>query len=184
MNDNYPGPGAVRLGPAEQARLDGLQRILDEAGAEYAILVHAQAVDSAEDGLAQGFGSLAVMAPAFLLRSERGWLVAVISGETRLAYKKLRRQLGLKDVALARPETVLQVTGAAVGTMSLVNPGLPTLVDAHLATMDTVYGGCGVPHHTLRIRVRDLIAVTQAQVFDFTVPKGAMDSPLSAAGPL
>jgi prolyl-tRNA editing enzyme YbaK/EbsC (Cys-tRNA(Pro) deacylase) len=168
MNDAH----LPQLGPAEQARLDRLRRILDQAGAEYAILVHAQAVDSAEDGLAQGFGSLAVMAPTFLLSSDRGWLVATISGATRLAYKKLRRQLGLKDVALASPETVLQVTGAAVGTMSLVNPGLPALVDAHLATMDAVFGGCGVPHHTLRIRVRDLIAVTHAQVFDFTVPKG------------
>jgi prolyl-tRNA editing enzyme YbaK/EbsC (Cys-tRNA(Pro) deacylase) len=173
MNDAYPGPGAVRLDPAEQARLDHLRRILDEAGAEYAILVHAQAINSAEDGPAQGFGSLAQMAPAFLLQTDRGWLVAIVSGETRLAYKKLRRQLGLKDVALARPETVLQVTGAAVGTMSMVNPGLPTLVDAHLAAMDTVFGGCGVPQHTLRIRVRDLIAVTGAQVFDFAVPKAA-----------
>jgi prolyl-tRNA editing enzyme YbaK/EbsC (Cys-tRNA(Pro) deacylase) len=169
MNDDQ----SPRLGPAQQARLDHLRRVLDEAGAEYAILVHARAVNSAEDGFEQGFGSLAAMAPTFLLRSDRGWLCAIISGETRLAYKKLRRQLGLKDVALASPETVLQVTGAAVGTMSLVNPGLPALVDAHLATMDTVYGGCGVPQHTLRIRVRDLIAVTQAQVFDFTVPKEA-----------
>ncbi len=167
MNDDQ----SPRLSPAEQARLDRLRHLLDEAGAEYASLAHAQAINSAEDGFEQGFGSLAVMAPAFLLRSDRGWLVAIISGETRLAYKKLRRQLGLKDVALASPETVLQVTGAAVGTMSLVNPGLPALVDAHLAAMDIIYGGCGVPQHTLRIRVRDLIAVTQAQVFDFTVPK-------------
>jgi prolyl-tRNA editing enzyme YbaK/EbsC (Cys-tRNA(Pro) deacylase) len=173
MNDDH----SPQLSPAEQARLEQLRHILDEAGAEYAILVHAQAVNSAEDGLAQGFGSLAEMAPTFLLQTDRGWLVATISGETRLAYKKLRRQLGLKDVTLAAPETVLQVTGAAVGTMSLVNPGLLAVVDAHLATMDTVYGGCGVPQHTLRIRVRDLIAVTQAQVFDFTVPKAAAAPP-------
>ncbi len=166
MSDHSP-----QLSPTEQARLDHLRRILDEARAEYAILVHAQAINSAEDGQAQGFGSLAVMAPTFLLSSDRGWLCAIISGETRLAYKKLRQQLGLKNVALASPETVLEVTGAAVGTVSLVNPGLPAVVDAHLAALDTVYGGCGVPQHTLRIRVRDLIAVTQAQVFDFTVPK-------------
>ena len=167
MNDDH----SPRLDPAEQARLDRLRHLLDEARAEYAILVHAQAVNSAEDGFEQGFGSLAAMAPTFLLRSDRGWLCAIISGETRLAYKKLRQQLGLRNVALASPETVLQVTGAAVGIVSLVNPGLPAVVDARLATMDTVYGGCGVPQHTLRIRVRDLIAVTQAQVFDFTVPK-------------
>ncbi len=167
MNDGHPS----HLDPLEQARLDRLRRILDAAGAEYAILVHAQAVSSAEDGFEQGFGSLAVMAPTFLLSSDRGWLCAIISGATRLAYKKLRQQLGLRNVALASPETVLHVTGAAVGTVSLVNPGLPVVVDARLAAMDTVYGGCGVPRHTLRIRVRDLIAVTQAQVFDFTVPK-------------
>jgi prolyl-tRNA editing enzyme YbaK/EbsC (Cys-tRNA(Pro) deacylase) len=37
--------------------------------------------------------------------------------------------------------------------------------------VETVYGGTGVPNNTLRIHSKDLIKLTQAQVFDFSKPK-------------
>jgi prolyl-tRNA editing enzyme YbaK/EbsC (Cys-tRNA(Pro) deacylase) len=158
--------------PAEQERLRQLRQLLDEAQAQYEIIPHSETVSSAQDGVAQGLGTLAQMAPTFLLRSDQGWISAIVSGESRLAYKKIRKQLGLKDVALAKPDVVQQVTGSPIGTVALINPGLRTIVDSRLTALESVYGGCGVPRHTLRIRVQDLIAITQAQVFDFTELKG------------
>jgi prolyl-tRNA editing enzyme YbaK/EbsC (Cys-tRNA(Pro) deacylase) len=55
--------------------------------------------------------------------------------------------------------------------VSLVNQGIPTIVDSRLTQAPAVYGGCGVPHHTLRINPLDLIRVTEARVFDFTEAK-------------
>jgi prolyl-tRNA editing enzyme YbaK/EbsC (Cys-tRNA(Pro) deacylase) len=162
---------SLNLSSAEQDRLRQLRQVLDQAQAQYEIVFHPDTVHSAEQGATQGFGSLAEMAPTFLLQSDHGWLCAIISGERRLVYKQIRKHLGLKDVALAEPAAVQQVTGATVGTVSLINPGLPTIVDQHLTALETVYGGCGVPHHTLHIRVSDLIAITHAHVFEFTVVK-------------
>jgi len=73
----------------------------------------------------------------------------------------------LKNVSLATPEQVQQATGAQIGAVALVNPGLRTIVDRRLTELDSVYGGCGVSRHSLQISVKDLIAVTRAQVFDF-----------------
>ena len=164
---------SLNLSSAEQNRLKRLRHVLEQAQARYVIIFHPHTVHSAEQGATRGFGSLAEMAPTFLLQSNHGWLCAIISGERRLLYKKIRKHLGLKNVALAKPEAVEQVTGATVGTVSLINPGLSTIVDRHLTTLETVYGGCGVPRHTLRICVPDLIAITRARVFEFTVAKDA-----------
>lgn len=156
------------LTPTEQKRLNQLQRILDEAKVKYSISVNTNTVNSAVDGVKEGIGLLEQMAPTFLIQSENGWICAIIGGQSRLSYKKIKKQLGLKNISLAKPDDVEQVTGAVIGTVSLVNPGLRTILDSHLLTLESVYGGCGVPRHTLQFRVDDLITITQAQVFDFT----------------
>jgi prolyl-tRNA editing enzyme YbaK/EbsC (Cys-tRNA(Pro) deacylase) len=37
--------------------------------------------------------------------------------------------------------------------------------------METIFGGCGVPQHTLAMSPIDLIRITKAQEFDFAEPK-------------
>jgi prolyl-tRNA editing enzyme YbaK/EbsC (Cys-tRNA(Pro) deacylase) len=69
---------------------------------------------------------------------------------------------------LAASDVVQQLTGSEVGTVSLIQRDLPTLVDSRVAEMETIYGGCGVPNHTLAISPKDLIRVLNAQVFEFT----------------
>lgn len=148
-----------------------LRALLDAAGANYAIILHDTAVVSAEDGVARGFGGLDEMAPALILKTKTGFLAAIIGGERRISYKKVKKALGLRDISLAAPEQVRQVTGAEPGSVSLVNPDLPTIVDSSLLGQGHVYGGTGVEGHTLRIDTADLVRVTAARVFDFTEPK-------------
>lgn len=157
-----------RLCEDEEERLGRLRQLLDDTGADYEIIPHPETVVSADEGVQKGIGKLAEMAPTLILDTERGLIAAIISGETRLSYKKIKRALGLGNVSLARPDVVLQATGARVGTVSLVNPGIPTIVDARLTKQAAIYGGCGVPRHTLRINPLDLIRATKAEVFDFT----------------
>lgn len=169
MNNQFQTPQEhLVLASDEQERLDKVRQILDAAQAKYSILINTDTVHSADDGVMKGVGQLEQMAPTFLIQSENGWICAVISGQSRLSYKKIKKQLGLKNISLAKPDDVELVTGAKVGTVSLINPGLLTIVDSHLMTLETVYGGCGAPRHTLQICVADLIAVSKAQVFEFT----------------
>ncbi len=154
----------------ETARLDHLKESLETARVPYAILVQALTVRSTQEGVKQGLGELANMAPTFILQSEAGYLAAVIPGDRRLSYKKIKRELKLKNLCLASPEQVLQVTGSEVGYVSLFNAGITTIIDSRLTEVDTIFGGCGVPRYTLKLNPRDLIVLAQAQVFDFTEP--------------
>ncbi len=157
-------------------RLAGLRALLEAAEAEYAILEHEATIATARQGAESGLGTLRNMAPAFILKTEAGYLAAVIRGDTRLAYKKIKQRLGLKNVSLAGPEQVREVSVAEVGYVSLVNPGLKTIVDEKLLEVDVVYGGCGVPNTTLQIRPADLVRAAQAEVFDFSELKNSQGS--------
>lgn len=155
----------------EPVHINQLRKTLDAAGIHYAINVHSLAIQSAQDGVEQGFGRLANMAPTLILRSENNYLAAIVRGDTRISYKKIKRHLKLKNLSMASPEQVQQVAGAEVGYVSLINFGIVTIIDSRIAEMDTIYGGCGISNYTLQISPQDLIALTQAQVFDFTEPK-------------
>jgi prolyl-tRNA editing enzyme YbaK/EbsC (Cys-tRNA(Pro) deacylase) len=159
------------LSNKEAACLDHLKEILDAANVHYTIFAHDQTVRSAQEGVEQGFGELSNMAPTFILQSENGYLAAVIRGDTRLSYKKIKRELKLKNLRLASPEQVGQVTGSEVGYVSLLNTGLATIIDSQLTEVDRIFGGCGVPHYALKISPHDLIVLARAHVFDFTEPK-------------
>jgi Cys-tRNA(Pro)/Cys-tRNA(Cys) deacylase len=163
-------PNQMALSDEEATRLERLKESLDAANIPYTILAQALTIRSAQEGVEQGLGELANMAPTFILRSEASYLAAVIRGDSRLSYKKIKRELKLKNLRLASPEQVQQVTGAEVGYVSLLNVGLATIIDSRLTDVDTIFGGCGVPRYTLKINPRDLIALTQARVFDFTEP--------------
>jgi len=145
-----------------------LRQLLDAAGADYEIFTHLETIVTAEDGVQQGIGRLDETAPTLILETEKGFFAAILSGGTRLSRKKIKKQLGLKNIALAQPERVYEITGAEVGSVALINPGLPTLIDIRLA--EVVYGGCGLPCHTLRIHRADLIRVTEALVLDLADP--------------
>lgn len=152
-------------------RLTALRKLLDDAKAGYCILVNSNDLISPEDGVGAGFGELADMAPTFILKTEAGCLAAVIGGDRRLSYRKIKKALGLRDVSLASPELTFEMTGARVGTVSPVNPGLTTIIDVRLMERNAVYGGCGVSMYTLMIDPADLAAVTDAKIFDFTEDK-------------
>ena len=157
----------------EAQQLEKLRSILDQHGAEYRILENGNNLASAEDGAESGLGALDEMAPTFILRSKMGYIAAIARGDTRLSYKKIKQHFGLKDVSLASPEEVQELTGAAVGYVALLNPGLPTIVDERLLEKPLVYGGTGVLSHTLAAAPAVIIQCTAAEVFDFCELKTA-----------
>jgi len=158
--------------PSDQP-MSRLRQALDAAGVPYEILAHETTYHRAEDGAINLGVDVAQMAPTFVLHTERGPLTATISGATRLSYKKIKRALGLRDVALAPAEEVVMLVGAQPGTVALVNPDLPALIDVRLMDVPYAYGGCGVPARTLKIRPADLVRVTQARVLDIAEDKAS-----------
>ena len=168
MDKSASNVESTRVPDHESDRLSQLKRCLDSAGITYAILVHEQNISTAQGGAQTGLGALSAMAPTFILRTETGFLAAIVRGDTRLSYKKIKQKLGLKNVSLATPDQVKQLTGSEVGHVALVNQGVQTIVDERVMEVAMIYGGSGEPNHTLQIAPQAVVTLTQAKVFDFT----------------
>jgi prolyl-tRNA editing enzyme YbaK/EbsC (Cys-tRNA(Pro) deacylase) len=168
MNEPISHDESTRFPDHEFDRLSQLKLRLDNAGVTYAILVHEQNISTAQGGAQTGLGALSAMAPTFILRTETGFLAAIVRGDTRLSYKKIKQKLGLKNVSLATPDQVKQLTGSEVGHVALINQGVQTIVDERVMEVAVIYGGTGEPNHTLQIAPQAVVTLTQAQVFDFT----------------
>ena len=149
-------------------KLENLNTLLKNEEADYSILTDSSTIETAAGG-AQHYGiSLSETAPTLILKTKDSSIAAIIAGTTRISFKKLKEVLQVKDVRMADPQAILELTGAQIGEVSLINPTLTTLIDLHVLQNKKCYGGCGVPKATLCIATQDLIRITNARIADFT----------------
>jgi prolyl-tRNA editing enzyme YbaK/EbsC (Cys-tRNA(Pro) deacylase) len=151
--------------------LEKLDNLLTTKDADYSIFKEDSTIESATDGAARYGITLAETTPTLILKSGEKYFAAIICGNTRISFKKLKQALSVKDITMADPQTVLNFTGAKVGEVSLINLDLVTLIDSNVLKNKDCYGGCGVPKSTLRIDTHDLINLTNAKILDFTDPR-------------
>lgn len=95
-------------------------------------------------------------------------VIAIACGLAPVNRERLARHYGVgrKRVKLAPPETVLQVSGYAVGAMPPFGhlQRLPTLMDPLVLQQPEVYAGGGAENALLRLDPKELLRVTQAEV--------------------
>ena len=150
--------------------LQTLTNLLTAENADYSILKDDTTLTTASSGAQQYGISLSETTPTLILKTKDSYIAAIICGNTRISFKKLKQALNVKDISMA-PQTIFDLTGAKIGSVSLVNPGLTTVIDAHVLQNENCYGGSGVAQSTLKINTQDLIRITNAQIVDFADEK-------------
>ena len=125
----------------------------------------------ADAAAALGVDSSRIIKSLVFMAADQPVLV-VNNGTARVDRKKLAACLGLnrKRVKFATAGQALEITGYVVGSMPPFGHRQPmrTLVDAAAAEMEVVYGGGGDIDAMMRLFVPELLAVTRAEVADFS----------------
>lgn len=137
--------------------MEALLEVLAQHHADYAIIRHTPTLRSAQEG-ADYFGiAVGQTAPTLIVKSDKTYYAVILSGSHgRIDMNALEQLLHTGKLKLAKPEEVEQVTGSTIGSVSLINPGLPTILDRKLYGFPYVYGGTGSPGTTLKIAPEDL----------------------------
>ncbi|MNW58215.1 YbaK / prolyl-tRNA synthetases associated domain protein [compost metagenome] len=138
-----------------------LKDLLEISGAEYELISHDVEIKTAKEG-ADYFGiDPAQTAPTLILRAEKGgvsdYFALIISGNrNKVNYDELINVLQVDTVRLAKPKEVERITGSKIGSVSLINPNIPTIMDKQLLRFTHVYGGTGTQQTTLKISPRNV----------------------------
>jgi prolyl-tRNA editing enzyme YbaK/EbsC (Cys-tRNA(Pro) deacylase) len=116
----------------DSIKLESLNSLLKNENADYSILADNFTIETAFSG-AQYYGiSLSETTPTLILKTKNGYIAVIICGNTRISFKKLKQVLNDKNISMADPQAILAITGAKIGEISLINTGLPTLIDVNI----------------------------------------------------
>lgn len=137
--------------------MEQLISILNNKHIDYEIIEHSKEINTAQEG-AEYFGiHIGQTAPTLILKTDVGYFSLIISGDFgRVDLETMNDLLKVQEIKLAKPKEVEQVTGSRIGSVSLINPSLPTIIDRELYRFPYVYGGTGKARSTLKIPPRDL----------------------------
>ncbi|MEK5059355.1 aminoacyl-tRNA deacylase [Paenibacillus shunpengii] len=137
--------------------MDKLISLLKNQHVDYEVVEHNIPINTAQQG-ANYFGiDIGQTAPTLIFKTDKGYYALIISGDYgRIDLIALQEKFQLQEIKFAKPNEVEQVTGSKIGSVSLINPDIPTFMDRELFRFNYVYGGTGVPQTTLKINPKDI----------------------------
>jgi prolyl-tRNA editing enzyme YbaK/EbsC (Cys-tRNA(Pro) deacylase) len=99
---------------------------------------------------------------------EGTYVVAIANGTNRIDRDRLAQAAAILDPRPANPTDVIAVTGYPAGGVAPLGlpASVPVIVDAATAALNFAYGGGGLEHLLLRVRVSDVIRCNNALVAD------------------
>lgn len=153
----------------EITKLNDIKKICENA--DYEIFQDEILMKNATIGAEHYKIDIAHCTPTFILKVDQAFLVVIIQGSRKIDFKKLKKYLETNKVRMASPEEIMEITGASVGSVSMINSDLRTLIDNGISNLDYCYGGCGIDKFTLKIRSSDLVQLTGAEIGDFSIER-------------
>lgn len=140
-------------------------------GKDYQIIEDPILMATAEIG-ANHYGiALSECTPTLILKVENNFIAIIIQGNKKLDFKKIKQYFSSNKVTMATKEEIFQITHSPIGSVSLINPNLKTLLDKGVKEIKYCYGGSGTEKYTLKIKTLDLIELIeliQPKMGDFT----------------
>ncbi len=146
---------------------------LDERGIAYRRLEFSPDTEKGAASVAYALGyEAAQMVKTLVFRTAEGQMALVmLGGDAHAISGHLKRALASRNISLADPELVKDVTGYAVGSIPPFHwqpVGFHSLLDAALTEYDVLGVGAGVWGQEIMISPEDLVAASNAEVVNLT----------------
>jgi len=147
---------------------------LDDRQISYEKLTFSPETEKGAANVAQALGYReSQMVKTLVFESAAGEQVLVMLGGDKNAVSgNLKRAIGSRDIKLAAPEKVIEVTGYAIGSIPPFHwqpSGFRTFIDASLMDEDILGVGAGTWGQEIMILPAELVRVTGATVVNLSV---------------
>ena len=107
---------------------------------------------------------------SLLFKSENNFILCLVSGDKRCSLNKLKKIKQLKDISMANPQSVKEVTGFTIGGVSPIGhlKEVEIFIDNNLKRFQNIYAAAGHPNCVYIVNFENLLKMTNGKVEDFT----------------
>jgi len=149
--------------------LDKILELLDSAEVYYQKLEH-EPVYTSEDAAKIRDTNASQGAKALILYADKKPVLVVVPGDKKVDFKKYKTLTGTKDLRMATPEEVLELTGLEIGSIPPVGRAmdLPSYYDKSFEEKDVAAFNAGAHTVSVVMNAADLIKVEEPILADLT----------------
>ena len=147
------------------------EKILKEFDTNLNVTILEQTARTANDAATALGCNVGAIAKSLLFKISNKFCLCLVSGDKRCSLNKLKKKLNEKDVSMANPEEVKQITGYTIGGVSPIGHLVNTKVymDKNLERFSKVFAAAGHPNAVFGITFFELKKLTNSEVDDLSL---------------
>ena len=147
-----------------------VEKILNDFDPNLDVVILEQTARTANDAATALGCNVGAIVRSLLFKIGDKFCLCLVSGDKRCSLNKLKKKLNEKDVLMASPEEVKQVTGYTIGGVSPIGHlvKIKIYMDKNLERFSKVFAAAGHPNAIFGISFFELKKLTNAEVDDLT----------------
>ena len=146
------------------------EKILKDFDPNINVIILEKTARTANDAATALGCNVGAIVKSLLFKTSNKFCLCLVSGDKRCSLNKLKKKLTEKDVSMANPEEVKQITGYTIGGVSPIGHLVNTKVymDKNLERFSKVFAAAGHPNAVFGITFFELKKLTNSEVDDLT----------------
>ncbi len=147
-----------------------VEKILNDFDPNLDVVILEQTARTANDAATALGCNVGAIVKSLLFKIGDKFCLCLVSGDKRCSLNKLKKKLNEKDVLMASPEEVKQITGYTIGGVSPIGHlvKIKIYMDKNLERFSKVFAAAGHPNAIFGISFFELKKLTNAEVDDLT----------------
>ena len=107
---------------------------------------------------------------SLLFSADDKFILCLVSGDKKASLNKLKKNLNIKNMEMAKAEDVKQITGYTIGGVSPVGhlKKVNIYIDKNLDRFNDLYAAAGHPNCVFKISFINLVQITRGSILDIT----------------
>ena len=107
---------------------------------------------------------------SLLFSADDKFILCLVSGDKKASLNKLKKNLNINNMEMAKAEDVKQITGYTIGGVSPVGhlKKVNIYIDKNLDRFNDLYAAAGHPNCVFKISFINLVQITNGTILDIT----------------
>lgn len=147
-----------------------IQELLTSSEVAFKTFEHREVFTSQEAADVRPDATLEQGAKALIMFGDKTPLMIVLPGNRRVATREFKNAFGVKDLRMATPEEVKELTGVGIGAVPPLGNifGLPVYLDTTLGNHEMIFFNPGRHDRSITMKYTDLIKIVDPKQGSFS----------------